>query len=1588
MIEKLYISLKRSTKQNALKEELEKLDDFNYLSSKKDNENFILGDNLFNNIKNLYSKYRNDDDCIYLIDEHVKNNIRVIIDNINHALKENNNQNLLNNIELFCTINIELNPIIGNSILKNTIDQTKYQCLVVAKQTFERLYQSLINQFQALNTEITLSHDKVKCILQNIKIHFQELNLYVKFEKRISLKNICLNQEMTSIERDNFENRFNSSKDKFKQFLEECKRNFEKEINSDVFDAMKTKTLCEFIEFISTFNLMSNGYNLIKGNNTDLKNLIVDKIKKNLDEMRIMIDDLANIGTSRHFQNYFDELFEKLNMKFNFLNDVEINLKEYYPQDDIKKVKKMLYDQTSVFFVVINTNIDLLIESYNDSEESELEKKNVNEYSNQVYNSYFAIISFKNKMKPIYLHFFPEKLNMEKTLKEKIFAKLVALREKVISDCESLKKLSNERETKKNNFNKTYNENEYRKPKQQLEQALVIVTSNKQKLEQALMLKKKLKNNLAELVEEKKANYMKEENKINYLSEMLIEKVGKIELEIEDIQYGLEKVNDDIEKYHKSIKEFEDNSLLISLIDESFELRFKQFLDSSSKVFRWIKYMSNIFLMFKKEIDAALDDLINMFIKVNGGFGFGFIGKLAIQLKNNGNALGSLIVTEHKQFECYKRSLFYRKTLSNDVKYVLADIQGSDMDKESKNSMKDYLLSAFERYESTYKRLVEEYLGPKINLKQFVSNFILKEVNPIKSDNICKINWNKKIEKKLPELIAHVFALWTLLSSDNFFNIKEKEYLFQPHPAQVISIFRMLGLGYRTGFKEVFINTSPIFGNDKDTSLRNNLVQIGTGEGKSVSLAVTSVVLALLGFDVYCVCYSEYLSDRDFQAFKSLFDVLNLTEKIKYGTFNKICENMINSNGDVRSLVHKIISNDQIEYIKNKNNIASACPRILLIDEVDVFFAKDFYGNSYNPIMKLTDPTINELIRSIWKERNYSLKFNKVKSFDEFQKCVNRFKNWQELIEEAVKDMILTLKTFSSHQYIVRDDKIGYKYHDDINFNTSYGYNTIFAYLLENEKGNISNNSLIDNLAILIRLGQYSYSEIPIQSFNSIIGVTGTLESLNEAQKKIIKETYNIKNYTITPSVYGRKNLLFDEVTDVLIESEENHYKIITQEIRKKIEGSKRVAVFVVFESMKELYKFYNSNEFEPLRNYAHKLTEEANNAERKHLINSATLLGKITLFTRSFGRGTDFIVHDENMSKNGGIHVIQEFLSEEYSEEIQIKGRTARQGESGTFQLIVSMKSLEKFSIEPNDIQNMQLSERYKFIDKKRKEYFEIQYNENIKFVDSIKEKHLISSQFLENIFSSKRDFDSIKNFLVKENESVGEHPNMKTLILLDATCSMDHLIDKTKKTIEKMFERIARVLDENYVKGKSFQIKIAVYRNYNSPEDKIYQESTWESKPQNLVKFLKSIDVEGGMGNEAIEVGFFHANRENDLSQIILIGDAAPNTVDEVTFKRNREDFYNVWNDSMLYKEPIFYMDELNILKSKGIIVHAFYVHDRAKHSFQEIAKYANGTSEALVINSNKGSEDLMNLVNVEILKNIGGEDLVKSYNRIYHL
>jgi preprotein translocase subunit SecA len=90
---------------------------------------------------------------------------------------------------------------------------------------------------------------------------------------------------------------------------------------------------------------------------------------------------------------------------------------------------------------------------------------------------------------------------------------------------------------------------------------------------------------------------------------------------------------------------------------------------------------------------------------------------------------------------------------------------------------------------------------------------------------------------------------------------------------------------------------------------------------------------------------------------------------------------------------------------------------------------------------------------------------------------------------------------------------------------------------------------------------------------------------------------------------------------------------------------------------------------YESVRDSVLLITEELTQGEKETKIRRATTSGQVSLLTRVFGRGIDFICRDATVIANNGVHVLQTFLSEEKAEEVQIMGRTARQGQPGSYQ-------------------------------------------------------------------------------------------------------------------------------------------------------------------------------------------------------------------------------------------------------------------------------------------------------------------------------
>jgi hypothetical protein len=88
-------------------------------------------------------------------------------------------------------------------------------------------------------------------------------------------------------------------------------------------------------------------------------------------------------------------------------------------------------------------------------------------------------------------------------------------------------------------------------------------------------------------------------------------------------------------------------------------------------------------------------------------------------------------------------------------------------------------------------------------------------------------------------------------------------------------------------------------------------------------------------------------------------------------TVGEITERLVNSHkNNLRRNVKDIYINDKnCQEIKDTTDDAPR-KRILLVDEVDVFFAKDFFGKYYTPSTSIKHKLIEDLTTYVWKNRD------------------------------------------------------------------------------------------------------------------------------------------------------------------------------------------------------------------------------------------------------------------------------------------------------------------------------------------------------------------------------------------------------------------------------------------------------------------------------------------------------------------------------------------------------------------------------------------------------------------------------------------
>ena len=652
--------------------------------------------------------------------------------------------------------------------------------------------------------------------------------------------------------------------------------------------------------------------------------------------------------------------------------------------------------------------------------------------------------------------------------------------------------------------------------------------------------------NIAEIVQAaKEAIWLKDHIDQKDLRSLGTDAVSKVQHETEKVARRLEKMLRSFPKYgvefskiHSCLLNLQSVKTVFSCVDSAVASHANVLLDDSSRYFESnleqighqiepyassisslcidLKKASRQIPLWRQRIDAFIDDMILKASQASDDRGK-FLLDLYFEINSvegDDSTYARQLLLEHKCFEGGQNAIFNSATAKQTIDYVIQRLGVTGGEKSS-------IKHSYELFNQNYKEIILESI-PILKNKETKQGCLDDIVRAARS---AAVDFSMGYQAQLCKIAAYVFAYWSLSKIDAFsvrMNNNTSEYLVKPHPAQVIAILLLLNSTYNDFQK-----------------LGGHLVEIKTGEGKSIVLAVTSIILALFNCEVVCACYSQFLSDRDCSDFKYIFEAFGVHGLISYSTMMDVGF-AVDGNEQTRDLLKGFIQRPEGTHrVSKKRKISSvnewsSCLKVLLLDEVDVMFSPEIYGSTCFSNVYIRDvmgqDKIKNLFRFIWKhcqekDRNTLLSSTEVRQFLETI-AYDAHKLAKETLLGMIDDAICVRQGKHDSSYSIADGKIAYKYFDGTTTRYCYGYKTTFAYMKEAEMGNVSSEQAEWFISWDFNFGDFSYAEIPFL-YDVILGVTRTLKDLKLEAKTVLETDYRIEKYSYIPSVYGNNKLKF-----------------------------------------------------------------------------------------------------------------------------------------------------------------------------------------------------------------------------------------------------------------------------------------------------------------------------------------------------------------------------------------------------------------------------------------------------------------------------
>ena len=447
-----------------------------------------------------------------------------------------------------------------------------------------------------------------------------------------------------------------------------------------------------------------------------------------------------------------------------------------------------------------------------------------------------------------------------------------------------------------------------------------------------------------------------------------------------------------------------------------------------------------------------------------------------------------------------------------------------------------------------------------------------------------------------------------------------------------------------------------------------NIAEMKTGEGKTLTTVLAAYVDALSGSGVHVVTTNEYLSQRNAEWMKPIYDLLGVSVGINLRDLTAK-EKQDAYNADITYSTNNEIGFDYLRdnMVVTKEDRVQRPLNFCIIDEVDSI---------------LIDEARTPLIISGGKMQSNNL-------YVEANRAVQRLKEDEDYTVDAkTKSVSLTeegsrkIEKILNIKNLYDIDNAVIVHHLNQALKANYGFAKDIDYVVEN--GEVI---IVDPFTGRLMHGR-QYSEGLHQAIEAKEGVeinaetrtmaTITFQNLFRMYKKLSgmtgtakteeEEFRNIYNMYVI-QIPTNKPVIRKDLIDLVYATEKGKYKAIIETIKKIHETGQPILIGTISVESNE----YLSGLLKKA-GLKHEVLNAKNHEREAEIIAKAGEKGAITLATNMAGRGTD-IKLGEGVKELGGLCVIGTERHEARRIDNQLRGRAGRQGDPGMSQFFVSFE-------------------------------------------------------------------------------------------------------------------------------------------------------------------------------------------------------------------------------------------------------------------------------------------------------------------------